>query len=92
MPHGAIRLARHDAKSTLLNDTDWRSQETGYDPYRAVAQQEMRNNLHRLLGCLNEREQQVFTSYWMEQLVTARNSLQIQPDKCQCVSNSVPFT
>ncbi|WP_405158144.1 RNA polymerase sigma factor [Paenibacillus sp. FSL H8-0283] len=54
----------------LLNDTDWRSQETGYDPYQAVAQQEMRNNLHRLLGCLNEREQQVFTSYWMEQLST----------------------
>ncbi|MEO2210179.1 sigma-70 family RNA polymerase sigma factor [Paenibacillus amylolyticus] len=52
----------------LLNDTDRRSQETGYDPYQAVAQQEMRNNLHRLLGCLNEREQQVFTSYWMEQL------------------------
>lgn len=52
----------------LLNDTDRRSQETGYDPYQAVAQQEMRNNLHKLLGCLNEREQQVFTSYWMEQL------------------------
>ncbi|WP_339847354.1 sigma-70 family RNA polymerase sigma factor [Paenibacillus sp. FSL W7-1088] len=52
----------------LLNDTDRRSQETGYDPYQAVAQQEMRNNLHMLLGCLNEREQQVFTSYSMEQL------------------------
>ncbi|MEK4276972.1 RNA polymerase sigma factor [Paenibacillus sp. FSL R7-0026] len=52
----------------LLNDSNRRSQETGYDPYQAVAQQEMRNNLHRLLGCLNEREQQVFTSYWMEQL------------------------
>ncbi|RPK26182.1 RNA polymerase sigma factor [Paenibacillus xylanexedens] len=52
----------------LLNDSNQRSQETGYDPYQAVAQQEMRNNLHRLLGCLNEREQQVFTSYWMEQL------------------------
>ncbi|SEK44591.1 RNA polymerase sigma factor [Paenibacillus sp. OK003] len=52
----------------LLNDTERRSQETGYDPYQAVAQQEMRNNLHELLGCLNEREQQVFTSYWMEQL------------------------
>ena len=52
----------------LLNDTDRSSQETEYDPYQAVAQQEMRNNLHRLLGCLNEREQQVFTSYWMEQL------------------------
>jgi len=52
----------------LLNDTNRRSQETDYDPYQAVAQQEMRNNLHRLLGCLNEREQQVFTSYWMEQL------------------------
>ncbi|MEK4363261.1 sigma-70 family RNA polymerase sigma factor [Paenibacillus sp. FSL M8-0212] len=52
----------------LLNDSNWRSQETGYDPYQAVVQQEMRNNLHRLLGCLNEREQQVFTSYWMEQL------------------------
>lgn len=52
----------------LLNDTDRRSQEIGYDPYQAVAQQEMRNNLHRLLSCLNEREQQVFTSYWMEQL------------------------
>lgn len=54
--------------SHLLNDTDRRSQETGYDPYQAVAQQEMSNNLHKLLGCLNEREQQVFTSYWMEQL------------------------
>ncbi|WP_405171020.1 RNA polymerase sigma factor [Paenibacillus sp. FSL H8-0280] len=52
----------------LLNDSNRRSQETDYDPYQAVAQQEMRNNLHRLLGCLNEREQQVFTSYWMEQL------------------------
>ncbi|MEC0109673.1 sigma-70 family RNA polymerase sigma factor [Paenibacillus taichungensis] len=52
----------------FLNDTDRRSWETGYDPYQAVAQQEMRNNLHKLLGCLNEREQQVFTSYWMEQL------------------------
>ncbi|MEK3778672.1 sigma-70 family RNA polymerase sigma factor [Paenibacillus sp. FSL K6-4396] len=52
----------------LLNDSNRTSQETGYDPYQAVAQQEMRNNLHRLLACLNEREQQVFTSYWMEQL------------------------
>ncbi|MDR9748011.1 RNA polymerase sigma factor [Paenibacillus taichungensis] len=52
----------------FLNDTDRRSWETGYDPYQAVAQQEMKNNLHKLLGCLNEREQQVFTSYWMEQL------------------------
>jgi RNA polymerase sigma factor (sigma-70 family) len=52
----------------LLNDTERRSQETGYDPYQAVAQQEVRNNLPKLLGCLNEREQQVFTSYWMEQL------------------------
>lgn len=52
----------------LLNDADRRSQGTGYDPYQAVAQQEMRNNLHKLLGCLNEREQQVFASYWMEQL------------------------
>ncbi|APO42905.1 hypothetical protein BS614_01660 [Paenibacillus xylanexedens] len=52
----------------LLNDSNRSSQETGNDPYQAVAQQEMRNNLHRLLGCLNEREQQVFTSYWMEQL------------------------
>ncbi|WP_340387991.1 RNA polymerase sigma factor [Paenibacillus sp. FSL E2-0151] len=52
----------------LLKDTNRRSQETDYDPYQAVAQQEMRNNLHRLLGCLNEREKQVFTSYWMEQL------------------------
>ncbi|QOS81703.1 sigma-70 family RNA polymerase sigma factor [Paenibacillus sp. JNUCC31] len=54
----------------LLNQTDRRSQETHDDPYQAVAQQEMRNNLHKLLGCLNEREQQVFTSYWMEQLST----------------------
>lgn len=52
----------------LLNDTERISQETGYDPYQAVAQQEMRNNLYKLLGCLNLREQQVFTSYWMEQL------------------------
>ncbi|MEC0126375.1 RNA polymerase sigma factor [Paenibacillus pabuli] len=52
----------------LLNDPDRRSQEADYDPYQAVAQQEMRNNLHKLLGCLNKREQQVFTSYWMEQL------------------------
>jgi RNA polymerase sigma factor (sigma-70 family) len=52
----------------LLNDADWRSQEAGYDPYQAIVQQEMRNNFHKLLGCLNEREQQVFTSYWMEQL------------------------
>ncbi|MFE6074655.1 RNA polymerase sigma factor [Paenibacillus sp. NPDC057886] len=54
--------------NSLLNDADRRSQEAGYDPYQAVAQQEMANNLHKLLGCLNEREQQVFTSYWMEQL------------------------
>ncbi|WP_405154382.1 RNA polymerase sigma factor [Paenibacillus sp. FSL K6-0108] len=52
----------------LLNDSGWRSQQAGYDPYQAIAQQEMRNNLHKLLGCLNEREQQVFTTYWMEEL------------------------
>ncbi|MFC9710808.1 RNA polymerase sigma factor [Paenibacillus sp. NPDC056933] len=54
--------------SCLLDDTDRRSQEKGNDPYQAIVQQEMRTNLHKLLGCLNEREQQVFTSYWMEQL------------------------
>ncbi|HBU81336.1 MAG TPA: sigma-70 family RNA polymerase sigma factor [Paenibacillus sp.] len=53
----------------LLSDADRRSQEAGYDPYQAVAQQELWNSLHKLLGCLNEREQQIFTSYWMEQLL-----------------------
>ncbi|ETT54702.1 hypothetical protein BK124_26500 [Paenibacillus amylolyticus] len=67
------RIIRNQAYSHMQRQKQQREQhfssfETDYDPYQAVAQQEMRNNLHRLLGCLNEREQQVFTSYWMEQL------------------------
>ncbi|WP_440114327.1 RNA polymerase sigma factor [Paenibacillus sp. QZ-Y1] len=53
-----------------MSRTDGGAQEQTDDPYHTVADREMESNFYKMLAELNERDEQICKSHWMEQLST----------------------